>query len=258
LFVDGDAMRLGQVFSNLLANAAKYTEPGGRIELSAAREGGEAVVRVKDTGVGIPAEMLPTVFDMFAQVGTSLERSQGGLGIGLTLVRRLVEMHGGTVGVESEGVNKGSTFTVRLPLAAGDAAEGGGETARASEPASVPEAPIKVLVVDDNKDGAASLALLLKLSGHVSRTAHTGPEGLTAAAEFRPDVIFLDIGMPGMSGFEVARTLREDAAFEDTTLVALTGWGSEEDRKRSKDAGFDEHVTKPIDADDVKRILARL
>jgi CheY-like chemotaxis protein len=212
-------------------------------------------VSVSDNGVGIPADMLPAVFDMFAQVGTSLERSQGGLGIGLTLVRRLVQMHGGTVAVASPGEDQGSTFTVRLPLAAGGVVAGDEPgAARDGEVAAV--APLKILVVDDNKDGATSLALLLKLTGHTSRAAHSGPDGLRVAGEFRPDVIFLDIGLPGMSGYEVARKLRQDAALKGTTIVALTGWGSEEDRRKSREAGCDEHLTKPVDADAVRRVLA--
>jgi CheY-like chemotaxis protein len=252
--VDGDPTRLVQVLTNLLTNAAKYTEPGGRIEVAAAKIGDEAMVTVADTGIGIPPDMLPVVFDMFSQVGTSLERSQGGLGIGLTLVRKLVEMHGGTVCVTSAGADRGSTFTVRLPLAAGGLGDAAREVGRHAEPSAA--TPLKVLIIDDNKDGAASLALFLRLSGHTSRTAHSGPDGIQAANEFRPDVILLDIGLPGMYGFDVARTLRANAAFRDATIVALTGWGSEEDRRKSREAGCDDHLTKPVDADDVKRVLA--
>lgn len=254
LAVDGDPTRMVQVLTNLLTNAAKYTEPGGRIEVAATRAGDEAVVTVADNGVGIPADMLPVVFDMFSQVGTSLERSQGGLGIGLTLVRKLVEMHGGTVSVTSAGADRGSTFTVQMPLAPGGMGDAARVDGTRSEAATA--IPLKVLIVDDNKDGAASLALFLKLSGHTSRTAHSGPDGLHAANEFRPDVILLDIGLPGMNGFDVARALRADAAFRDTTIVALTGWGSEDDRRKSKEAGCDDHLTKPVDADEVKRVLA--
>lgn len=251
--VDGDATRLVQVLTNLITNAAKYTEPGGRITVAAEADGGEAVVRVSDSGIGIPPEALPTVFDMFAQAGAALHRSQGGIGIGLTLVKRLVEMHGGSVTAESPGADQGSTFTVRLPVVS--AASGLVEDATRLAVAGAAQ-PLRVLVVDDNTDGAASLALLLRLGGHASCTAHSGLEGIEAAKEFRPDIIFLDIGLPGMSGHEVAAQLRRDRAFDRTKIVALTGWGSEEDRRKSREAGCDEHLTKPVDADEVKAVLA--
>ncbi|WP_437729825.1 ATP-binding protein [Sorangium sp. So ce1335] len=254
LLLDADPTRLAQVFANLLNNAAKYTPGGGVIRLAAERDGASVVVRVKDNGVGVPADMLPRVFDMFTQVVRSIDRAQGGLGIGLTLVRRLVELHGGTVHAESEGPGRGSTFTVRLPLAA------------AEEPASRRSSPgpagrdaaaaLRILVVDDNVDGAESLALLLRMSGHRTRAVHTGPEALTAARELGADVVFLDIGLPGMSGYEVARRLRAEPGVAGFVLVALTGWGTEDDRRRAREAGFDHHLTKPVDAAEVRRLVA--
>ena len=254
LHLEADPTRIAQVIENLLNNAAKYTPNGGRITLSAETEGPMLVVRVADTGVGIPLEMQRRVFDMFTQIGRTLERAQGGLGIGLTLVRRLVEMHGGTVEVESPGPGAGSTFIVRLPAAA------------AVQPAPAQPAPgpgtaaagLRLLIVDDSIDGAESLSLLLQIGGHETTMAHSGPDALTAAAAFRPDVVFLDIGLPGMDGYEVAKSLRATDAHKGTILVALTGWGSESDRRRSKEAGFDHHLTKPVDVSYITRLLAEL
>jgi PAS domain S-box-containing protein len=255
LTFEADRTRLTQVFANLLNNAAKYTPNGGRIALSAVREDRFAVVRVTDTGLGIPAEMLPKIFDMFTQVGTSLERSQGGLGIGLTLVRRLVEMHGGTVMAESPGPGRGSTFVVRMPLAVG-ASEPHDPTK--TERAAPPATGVCILVVDDNRDSAESLAMLLELKGHEVRMAHDGPEALRVLGTFRPRLILLDIGLPGMNGYEVARRIRESTELRGVTLAALTGWGQEEDRRRSREAGFDYHLTKPADPAQVEKILSEL
>lgn len=254
IYLDADPTRMAQVIANLLNNSAKYTPEGGRITLTAERQGELVLLRVTDTGVGIPAEMLPQVFDMFTQVGRTLDRSQGGLGIGLTLVRRLVEMHGGTVDVESPGPGQGTTFTLCLPVAgpieparpiAADGAEG------------QPPRRLRILVVDDNIDGAESLAMLLRLSGHETLTAHTGPEALATARSFQPDLIFLDIGLPGMDGYEVATRLRTEER-PRSVLVALTGWGSEEDRRRSKKVGFDHHLTKPVDSEELDKLLGQL
>jgi CheY-like chemotaxis protein/anti-sigma regulatory factor (Ser/Thr protein kinase) len=244
LAFDADRTRLSQVLSNLLNNAAKYTPQGGRIVVSAERDGHHAIVRVADTGVGIPAEMLPKIFDMFTQVGASLDRSQGGLGIGLTLVKRLVEMHGGTVRARSAGAGKGSEFAVRLPLAAGDARQAEGESPAGAEAAGV---RLAILVVDDNVDSAESLAMLLGLKGHEVRIAHDGPQALRTLEAFRPHLILLDLGLPGMSGYEVARWIRGSAELGGVTLAALTGWGQEEDRRRTKEAGFDHHLVKPVE-----------
>jgi two-component system CheB/CheR fusion protein len=247
-----DLTRMEQVLANLLNNAAKYTRPGGRIHLSAGREEDEAVIRVRDDGIGIPSEMLSSIFEMFAQVDTSLERTQGGLGIGLTISRRLVEMHGGTIVAASPGAGEGSELTVRLPLAS--RAEAAPDP-RAEEAA--PGAALRVLVVDDNEDSAESLAMLLQLKGHEVRTAHDGPRALVAAEEYRPDLVFLDIGMPGMNGFEVAARLRQRLETRNVLLVAMTGWGQEEDRRRSKEAGFDQHLVKPLDPKALDELLAR-
>ncbi|VTT97742.1 histidine kinase : Uncharacterized protein OS=Asticcacaulis sp. AC402 GN=ABAC402_06830 PE=4 SV=1: Response_reg: HisKA: HATPase_c: Response_reg [Gemmataceae bacterium] len=253
--LSADATRVSQVIGNLLTNAAKYTPEGGRIELVAERGRGEAVVRVTDNGLGISAEMLPRVFDLFTQVGKHLDRAQGGLGIGLALVKSLVELHGGTVSAESGGAGKGSTFTVRLPLEG----EPAGPAAVASHhDITLTAHPRRILVVDDNIDAAESLSLLLSLSGHDIKIAYTGPDALAAAADFLPEVVFLDLSLPGMDGFEVAHALRADGRLKRVVLVALTGWGSEEDRQRSRDAGFDFHLTKPIGAATLAELLAKL
>lgn len=255
LVVDADRTRLAQVVGNLLNNAAKFTPEGRRIRLAAWREGQDAVIQVADEGVGIPPDLLPRVFELFTQGGRSLDPAEGGLGIGLSLVRRLVELHGGTVQAESEGAGKGSTFTVRIPAAASPPAEArpGEEALRPSTPP-----PLRVLVVDDNVDGAATLAELVALSGHAVRTAHEGTGALVSFREFHPDVVFLDIGLPGISGYEVARRMREDHAPERALLVALTGWGGQDDRRRSREAGFDVHLTKPVAWEDVERVLDRV
>ncbi len=248
--VDGDVTRLSQVFTNLLTNAAKYTERGGRIDVTLATDG---VVTVRDTGVGIPAEMLPRIFDMFTQVDRSIERAQGGLGIGLWLVRRLVELHGGTVEAKSGGPGEGSTFVVRLPRATGPA------PAATAEPAAAPpRVGRRILVVDDNRDSATSLALMLQLMGNETRTAHDGAEGIEAAAAFRPDVMLLDLGMPRLNGYDAARRIREQPWGRDLVLVALTGWGQDSDRARSRAAGFDHHLVKPVEPATLETLLASL
>jgi PAS domain S-box-containing protein len=241
--LDVDPTRLAQVFANLLNNASKYTPRGGRLQLTAGIEASWLVVRVADNGVGIPAEMLPRVFDLFMQVGGTVDNSQGGLGIGLTLVRALVELHQGFVMAESAGAGLGTTMTVRLPLAslAPESA-----APRAHEPPSAGR--LKILVVDDNVDAATSLAMLLELEGHATSVAHSGLETVTAVNEFLPDVVFLDIGLPDISGYEVARRLRSaQPARRIPRLIALTGWGSEEDRRQAQSAGFDAHLIKPVD-----------
>jgi PAS domain S-box-containing protein len=255
LLVIADTTRLAQVVSNLLNNAAKYTPDGGRIELVARRDGSDVVISVTDSGIGIAADSLPLVFEMFTQVGRNRERSQGGLGIGLALVRRLVELHGGTVTAESAGVGRGSTFTVRLPLAHASAASAPApQTHETADGAPV----FRVLVVDDNVDAAESLAALLELDGHETRVAHDGDAALEQARAFRPEIVFLDIGMPGKDGYEVARELRRDPANRDTMLVALTGWGAQDDRARTKSAGFDHHLTKPAELPAVEALIAKM
>jgi PAS domain S-box-containing protein len=254
--VDADVTRLAQVFSNLLNNAAKYTDRGGRVWLTVEREGSAAVVTVKDTGVGIPAEHLPHVFEMFAQVDRSLERSQGGLGLGLAVVRRLVELHGGKVAAHSEGPDKGSAFVVRLPVSDGGPAERQPPTAEGGSKAAGRQ--FKVLVVDDNADTAASLSTMLRIMGHDVCTAHDGAQAVDAAAAYRPDMVLLDIGLPKLNGYEAARRIREQPWGKDMKLIALTGWGQEEDRRRAKEAGFDEHVVKPVEPAALEQLLVTL
>ncbi|WP_164101059.1 PAS domain S-box protein [Candidatus Laterigemmans baculatus] len=257
LMIDADPTRMAQVVSNLLNNAAKYTPSGGQITLSAESEGKEVVIRVQDNGEGISAEMLSRVFEMFTQVGQTLGRAQGGLGIGLALVSRLVEMHGGTVSAESPGLGKGSTFVVRLPLAASEPA-GEGDGHLCTDPVMAAAITRRILVVDDNTDGARVLSMLLENAGHTTATAYTGPAALEAADQFRPEVVFLDIGLPGMNGYEVAQRLRGSSAADGLILVALTGWGTDNDRQRAKEAGFDHHLTKPVDAAHLESLLAQL
>jgi PAS domain S-box-containing protein len=248
----GDVVRLGQVFSNVLNNAAKYTDRRGRIWLDARREGDEVVVSVRDTGIGISPEDLPKIFDMFAQADRASDHARGGLGIGLTLARRLAEMHGGTITAHSEGLGKGSEFTVRLPVAA----------ARQDQPESLNGSATsgviarRVLVVDDNEDAALSLAKLLKALGTNVETAHDGPTALQIVERSHPEVVFLDIGMPGMDGMEVARRIRQQPECGYVTLVAVTGWGQAGDRRRTREAGFDYHLVKPADVRDLRSLLA--
>jgi PAS domain S-box-containing protein len=263
MLLDVDLTRVAQVVSNLLNNAAKYTPARGRIGLTVHRDGGFVVIAVSDTGIGIPPSSMPTVFEMFTQVGRNMERAQGGLGIGLSLVRRLVELHGGTVEATSEGVGRGSTFTVRLPLVVDEAAPAPlphvapapAPLAAAEEPA---DASLRVLVVDDNIDAADTLSALLEMNGHTTRVANDGYQAIEMARDFQPQVVFLDIGLPGMNGYEVARKLRETPGMERAYLVALTGWGTREDRERSSEAGFDHHLTKPADMNTVETLLANL
>jgi PAS domain S-box-containing protein len=253
LFVEADAARLAQIFSNLLTNAAKYMDPGGRIRVQIDQEDNTAVVRVGDTGTGIPESMLGPIFDMFVQVERSEDRSQGGLGIGLTLVKRLAEMHGGTVEAKSEGPGSGSEFTVRLPLASGRSEAVGAKTG--AYPA-VDLQQRRILVVDDNKDAADSLAMLLKTNRSEVRVAYDGLEAVGAAVAFQPDVVLLDIGLPKLYGYEAARRIRE-ARGKDVLLIAITGWGQEEDRRRAFEAGFDHHMTKPVKFDHLLALIAR-
>ena len=253
--LDADLIRLAQVFSNLLNNAAKYTEQGGHIWLTAERHGGEVMVKVRDTGLGIPTDMLPRTFDMFTQVDRALERSQGGLGIGLTLVKRLVEMHGGSVEARSDGPGKGSEFIVRLPVAVASASHQPRPPKGAGEK-TAPPAKRRILVVDDNKDSADSLSMMLSITGMEVRTAYDGLEAVEAATAFNPDVVLLDIGMPKLNGYEAARRIREQPRGKDMLLVAVTGWGQEEDRRRSQEAGFNFHMLKPVDPAALQHMVA--
>jgi PAS domain S-box-containing protein len=253
LALEADVTRLVQVLSNLLNNAAKYTPQGGTIRLSAWREDGQAVIAVSDSGIGIAPEAIGSVFEMFTQVRGSLDRAQGGLGIGLSLVRRLVELHGGRVSAFSGGEKQGSTFTVRLPLRPGSPharPEQDGPCA-----AAAPGGPLRVLVVDDNLDAAESLAALLELLGHTTRVAHDGPEGLFLAEEFQPDLAFLDIGLPGMNGYDLAGAIRRMGTMQQVVLIALTGWGAHSDQQQSQEAGFDQHLTKPVSLEALEQAL---
>ena len=256
LWLDGDQVRLAQVVSNLLNNAAKYTERGGSISLSTAREDDEAVLRVRDTGIGIAPALLPRLFDMFFQAERRTKESHGGLGIGLSLVRGIVELHGGSVEAHSAGAGTGSEFVVRLPLLVRDKQEGG-QQATETRPAPVLP-PRRVLVVDDNVDAADSLAMLLRLQGQKVEVAYEGAAALSRAATDPPVIAFIDLGMPKMDGYEVARAFRVRPALEDTVLVALTGWGQPEDRQRTLEAGFDHHLVKPVEAEALHQLLAGL
>ncbi len=253
VYLDADPTRLAQVVGNLLNNACKFTEKGGQILLTVEREGEQAVLRVQDTGIGIAAEQLTRIFEMFTQNDPSFANSQGGLGLGLPLVKTLVEMHGGTVEARSAGVGQGSEFVVHLPIQS-EPLPAPFQQPSDLEPATAVRRHI--LVVDDNLDAARSLATLLKLSGHEVHTANDGLEAVEASATLRPDVILLDIGLPRLDGYEAARRIREQRRGEGLKLVALTGWGQEEDRRRSEEAGFDAHLVKPVDVDVLAKILA--
>jgi two-component system, sensor histidine kinase len=248
----GDEIRLEQVFANLLNNAAKYTDPGGQIWLTARPVGNEVVVTVRDNGIGLLPEMRSMVFEMFMQADRSTNRSQGGLGIGLTLVKNLVELHGGTIEVASGGKGQGSEFVVRLPMIADPHPISNRPTVSQQSNNSLPQ---RVLVVDDNEDSASSLAMLLKFLGMEIRVANDGPTALEIINSYRPHTVLLDIGMPGMDGFAVARRVRERPEFDNTILIALTGWGQAEDRDRTREAGFDHHLVKPADIATLKSLL---
>ena len=249
LQVHADPTRLAQVFCNLLGNAAKYTPDGGRIEVEAQRDGDDAVVRIADTGVGIPSSMLSAIFDLFTQVTPAVDRSAGGLGLGLPIVKRLVEMHHGTVHAKSDGPGKGSEFVVRLPLARAVAnAQSIGAIAQQRRRQSV-------LVVDDDTDTCEALGMMLEMLGHETSVAHDGDGALEAAARIRPDMVLLDIGIPDVDGYEIARRLRKDPDLSSVRLVALTGYGGTEDRRRAVEAGFDAHLVKPVDFDTIANLF---
>ena len=246
VILNADPARLAQVIGNLLSNACKFTPRGGRISISVSmnESAQEAVVAVEDTGIGIARDQLSRIFELFEQVDTTMERSQGGLGIGLTLVKTLVEMHGGQVEAESEGIGRGSVFRVRLPVISTISAGGQRSIVNGTRQRS---RPCRILVVDDNRDSAESLALLLSLGGHSVRTANDGLAALDAARAFRPAVVLMDLGMPRLNGYEAARAIRAEEWGRDVMLVALTGWGQEEDKRRTAEAGFNAHLTKPVD-----------
>jgi CheY-like chemotaxis protein len=252
IWLNADPLRLAQVLGNLLNNASKFTENGGSIRLAVALQGEEAEIRVRDNGAGIGADQLPLVFEMFMQVEAPIARSGTGLGIGLALVKNLVEMHGGTVEAHSAGVGLGSEFVVRLPVTH-EAAQPQ-PTAQSHESLRTMTAR-RVLLVDDNRDAAESLAMLLKLSGHDTHIAHDGLEAVEKAALLSPDIILLDIGLPKINGFEAARRIREQSQSKRPVLVALTGWGQDADRQKSREAGFDAHVVKPVDPNVLANLL---
>lgn len=254
VWVHADLTRLSQVISNLLNNAAKYTQTGGRIALSVKPQEDHVLISVSDNGLGIKSDMLPKVFDLFTQIDRSLDHSQGGLGIGLALVKQLVEMHGGWIRAESDGLGAGSTFTVCLPTvlheddeAAPDAVYGPDKSA----------APLQILVVDDNVDSAKTIGWMLEMLGHEAVLAHSGQEALDRAKNMTPDVILLDIGLPGMNGYEVCRSLRQDPLFRNTLIIAQTGWGQDRDKDQAQDAGFNHHLIKPIRLDDLSALLEK-
>jgi signal transduction histidine kinase/ActR/RegA family two-component response regulator len=256
LYVHADLTRLVQVFGNLLSNSAKYTPRGGRIWLTADTRGPDIIVWVRDNGIGIPLEALPRIFEMFSQVGRSIERSTGGLGIGLALVKGLVEMHGGTVTAQSEGLEKGSTFTVRLPAAESHVEHEIPESPHIWPMARGPQR--RILVVDDNRDSAASMALMLKLKGNDVQTAHDGVEAIEAAQAFRPQVILMDVGMSRLNGYEATRQIRQLPWGKAMTIIALTGWGQERDKEQAREAGCDGHLLKPVKLPDLERMLDEL
>ncbi|HUR89181.1 MAG TPA: ATP-binding protein [Ramlibacter sp.] len=255
LHVRVDPTRMAQVLSNLLNNAAKYTNPPGRIELTAQQDGGDAVLRVTDNGAGLEAQTIPGIFELFTQVGKDLHHSQGGLGIGLALVKKLVEMHGGGVDAESKGLGQGSTFTVRLPATI--PAHQNVEPV-VTRPAQRNERAWRILVVDDNTDAAETMATVLQMSGHTAKTSHSGPAALEEVPAFAPEIVLLDIGLPGMDGYEVARRIRSMPGCKEVMLVAVTGWGADKDRRQTQQAGFAEHLTKPVEFEQLESVLARL
>lgn len=258
IWIDGDPVRLAQVISNLCNNACKYTPPKGRIWISAQRHGADVIIKVRDSGIGIPADKLDSVFDLFSQISPSLDRDQGGLGIGLHLVRRLVEMHGGSVSAASPGVGMGSEFAIRLPMLAQRPVQTD-DSAPASASASPPQNTghnRRILIVDDNRDAAQVLSRLLSYSGHETELAFDGEHAIQQALRFNPHVVLLDIGLPKLNGYEACRTILANAIEFRPHMVALTGWGQEDDRARSREAGFHAHLTKPICFDELNKLLA--
>jgi signal transduction histidine kinase/CheY-like chemotaxis protein len=253
IWVHGDPVRLAQVFSNLLNNACKFSEPGGKISVAVEREGDQVTVSVKDTGIGIAPEKLASIFEMFEQVDSRLERTRGGLGIGLTLVKRLVELHGGEIAARSAGVGTGSEFIVRLNVVAKSPTAA---PAPAEPTNHAPTQRRRILVTDDNRDAADSLAMLLRVSGHDVDVAYEGADAIKKAESWRPEVMLLDIGMPEMNGYDVCRTIRQAPWGKDVRIVALTGWGQDQDRRSTREAGFDSHLVKPVDAAVLRDVLA--
>jgi PAS domain S-box-containing protein len=255
VFIEADLTRLAQVLSNLLHNAAKYSDRGSHIWLTAGQQGNDVVISVRDDGIGIAADKLSSIFEMFSQVDHSLERSQGGLGIGLTLVKWAIEMHGGKIEAKSQGPGAGSEFVIRLPIVCGPS------DAQPPEPHDEPAVAnslLRILIVDDNRDGADSLAMMLRLLGNDTRTAYDGEQALVLAAEYQPDVILLDLGLPKLNGYEACRHIRQQPRGKELIIIAQTGWGQDEDRRRTHEAGFDHHMVKPVDPAALIKMLAEL
>ena len=258
VYLDADPERLAQVLSNLLGNAAKYTNEGGQIRVLATIEGSEVVVRVQDDGIGIAADKLASIFELFSQVDTSAGRSHGGLGIGLTLVRTLVNGHGGTVEAHSAGRDRGSEFLVRLPIDTVGRDDSPAQQLAHRQPDVAPPSSLRILVADDNRDAADSLAMVLRLAGHTVWNVYDGQSALATAFRCRPHVVLNDIGMPGVNGYEVARRLREHPVTRDSVLVAVTGYVNADDHDRSREAGFDHHLPKPVDFDSLEKLLVSI
>jgi CheY-like chemotaxis protein len=253
---EADPLRLSQVISNLLTNAAKYTDAGGQITLAAALAEDELVISVKDSGIGLSPATIPGLFTMFSQVDSAIDRAEGGLGIGLALVKGLVALHGGQVAASSEGLGRGSEFEIRLPRVIVESAS---ETrAEALHALGNPNAKLrgKLMVVDDNRDAATTLAAVLEMCGYEVVTVYSGAEALEVGARARPQAVLLDIGMPGLSGYETARRIRLEAWGRHTVLIAVTGWGQDDDKRKAQAVGFDHHLTKPVDPDDIERLLS--
>ncbi len=250
MYVIGDNARLVQCVGNVLTNSAKYTDCGGEIQIRSFSSGKTAVVQIKDNGVGIPSELLPRIFDLFVQSERTLDRSQGGLGIGLSIVKRLVEMHGGSAQVRSAGIGQGATFEIHLPLI---------ERPRVELDANpqLTLAPRRILIVDDNADAADTLALVLELEGHETLAVYASTDAIERAGSFKPDIVLLDIGLPGMNGYELSAKFRSMPQLNGVRLIALTGYGQSEDHNRTKAAGFDDHLVKPVDAPMLKAALIR-
>ena len=253
IYLEADPVRLAQVFSNLLNNSAKYTESGGQLSVIAEILKDEVVVRFLDNGLGIPPDALPRIFEMFSQVDRNMDRAQGGLGIGLALVRRLVEMHGGYVQARSEGLGRGSEFTVRLPIQSVADSEGVSTVSSSAETSSSKR---RILVVDDNRDSAETLSVMLEFLGNEAMIANDGLAAVEMAERFRPEIILLDIGLPKLNGYDACRRIRQESWSKDMFIVALTGWGQDEDRRRSAEAGFNRHVVKPVEFENLEKILA--
>jgi signal transduction histidine kinase len=254
LMVHADRARLGQVFMNILSNAAKYTDPGGQIEVRVVSEAGYAIVSIRDDGIGIQPQRLERVFELFSQEESALSRARGGLGVGLSLTRKLVQMHGGTIVASSEGQGRGSQFTIRLPLAEAVAQDAAG-TAAPAVPASAPGS-LRILVADDNRDAADTLAVLLQVMGHEVRQVHDGEAAVAETPGFDPQLVLLDIGMPGLNGYDACRQLRQQAGGGGRTLVAVTGWGQPQDVQMANEAGFDHHLVKPVEMQELVRLIA--